>query len=71
MLYSPKPNPNPGILIQGFIRKKLNRTKYVRNLGIKISENLNWRINIHDLDSKLNRANAVLAELWHFVNNVI
>ena len=29
-------------------------------LGIKIDENSNWKIHIHDFASKLNRANAVL-----------
>ena len=43
----------------------------MRNLGIKIDENLNWKIYIHDLASKLNRANAVLAKLRHFINNKI
>ena len=41
----------------------------MRYLGIKIDENLNWKIYIHDLTSKLNRANAVLAKLRHFLNS--
>ena len=49
-------------------RKRLYKTKY---LGIKIDNNLNWKIHIHDLASKLNRANAVLAKLSHFVNSEI
>ena len=44
------------------------KTKYLRYLGIKIDENLNRKIHIHDLASKLNRTNAVLAKLRHFVN---
>ena len=40
-------------------------------LGIKIDENLNQKIHIHDLASKLNRANAVLAKLRHFANSEI
>ena len=40
-------------------------------LGIKTDENLNWKIHIHDLASKLNRANAVLAKLRDFVNSEI
>ena len=43
----------------------------MRNLGIKIDENLNWKIYMYDLASKLNRANAVLAKLRHFINNKI
>ena len=43
----------------------------MRYLGIIIDENLNWKIHIHDLASKLDRANAVLAKLRHFVNSEI
>ena len=52
-------------------RKRLYKTKYLRCLGIKIDENLNWKMHIQDLTSKLNRANAVLAKLRHFVNSKI
>ena len=38
-------------------RKRLYKTKYLRYLGIKIDENLNWKVHIHDLASKLSRAN--------------
>ena len=31
----------------------------------------NWEIHMHDLASKLNRANAVLSKLRHFVNSEI
>ena len=34
-------------------RKRVYKTKYFRYLGIKIDENLNWKIHIHDLASKL------------------
>ena len=43
----------------------------MRYLGIKIDENLNWKIHTHDLASKLNTANAVLAKLRHFVNSEV
>ena len=52
-------------------RRRLYKTKYLRYLGIKIDENLNWKIDIDDLASKLNRANVVLAKLRHFVNSEI
>ena len=52
-------------------RKRFYKTKYLRYLGIKIDENLNWKVHIHDLASKLNRANAILAKLRHFVNSEI
>ena len=40
-------------------------------LGIKIDKNLNWKIHIHDFNSKLNRTNAALAKLTNFVNGEI
>ena len=43
----------------------------MRYLGIKIDENLNWKIHLHDLASKLNRANAVLAKLRHIVDSEV
>ena len=43
-------------------RKILNRTNYVRYLGIKIDENLNWKIHIDDFASKLNRTNLLLSK---------
>ena len=52
-------------------RKRLYKTKYLRYLGIKIDENLNWKVHIHNLASKLSRANAILAKLRHFVNSEI
>ena len=47
------------------------KTKYVRYLGIKIDKNLNWKIPMNDLGSKLNRANALLAKLRYFANSEI
>ena len=32
---------------------------------------LKWKIHMHDLASKLNRANEVLAKIRHFVNSEI
>ena len=52
-------------------RKRLYKTKYLRYLGIKIDKNLNCKVHIHDLASKLNRTNAILAKLRHFVNSEI
>ena len=52
-------------------RKRLNKTKCVRYLGIKIDENLNWKIHVRDISSKLNRANAVLGKLRYFISNEI
>ena len=43
-------------------RKRVYKTKYLKYLGIKIDENLNWKIHTHDLTSKYNRANSEI--LW-------
>ena len=50
-------------------RKRLYKTKYLRYLGIQIDQNSNWKVHIHDLASKLNRANAILVKLRYFVNS--
>ena len=47
------------------------KTISLRYLGIKIDENLNCKTHIHDLTSKLNGANAILAKLRYFVNSEI
>ena len=55
-----------------FCRERLYKTKYLRYLVLKVfDEKLNWKILIHNLASKLNRANAVLAKLRRFVNSQI
>ena len=50
-------------------RKRLYKTKHLRYLGVKIDDNLNWKIHIHYIASKLDRTNAVLEKLRHFVNS--
>ena len=52
-------------------RKRLYKAKYLRYLGIKIDGNLNSKVHIHDPASNLNRANAILVKLRHFVNSEI
>ena len=55
-LYFSKLKTNPGYdteLRLTLRRKIVNRTNYVEYLEIKINENLNWKINAHDLASKL------------------
>ena len=60
ILFKTKHKPCNTDLTLKLCRKRLYKTKYLRYLGIKIDENLNWKIHIHDLGSKLN---AVLAKL--------
>ena len=52
-------------------RKRLCPSKLVKDLRIKIDENLNWKQNIHDVAMKLNRANALLYTIKNFVNRDI
>ena len=40
----------------------------VENLSIKIDENFNWKQQISNIAIKLNRANAMLSKLRHFLD---
>ena len=71
ILFKTKHKPCDTNLRLKLCRKRLCKTKYLRYLGIKVDENLNWKIHIHDLTSKLNRANAILAKVRHFKNSEI
>ena len=48
--------------------ERLYTTNSVKYLGIKIDENLNWHQQINNVAVKLNRANAMLSEVRHFVH---
>ena len=50
-------------------RKILNKTNHVKCLWTKIDENLNWKTQVHDLASRLNRSNSLL--LKRFVSSGI
>ena len=71
ILFKTKHKPCDTDLRLKLYREKLYKTKYWRYLRIKLDENLNWKIHTHDLASKLNRADAVLAKLRHFINSEI
>ena len=47
--------------------KRLYTTNSVKYLGIKIDEDLNWHEQINNVAVKLNRANAMLSKVRHFV----
>ena len=49
-------------------RKRLYPSNSIRYLGVKIDENLNWKDHIHDIATKLNRANALLFKIRNYVN---
>ena len=40
----------------------------MKYLGIKIDENLNWKLQIYDVAIKLNRENAVLSKLRYILD---
>ena len=52
-------------------RKRLNPFKSVKDLGIKIGENLNWKQHIHDIAIKLNTAKVLLFAIRNYVNKHI
>ena len=43
----------------------------MKYFGIKINENLDWKQHIHDIATKLNRANVLLYTIGNFVNRHI
>ena len=49
-------------------RKRLYPSNSIRYLGVKIDENLNWKDHIHDIATRLNRANALLFKIRNYVN---
>ena len=49
-------------------RKRRYTSNSIRYLGVKIDENLNWKDHIHDIATKLNRANALLFKIRNYVN---
>ena len=71
ILFKTKHKPYNTDLRQKLCTNRLYKTKYLRYLGIESDENLNGKIRIHDLVSKSNRANTLLAKLRYFVNSEI
>ena len=71
ILFKTKHKPCHADLRLKLCRKRLYKTKYLRYLEIKNDANLDWKINIHELTSKSNRGNAVLAKLKHFLSSEI
>ena len=51
-----------------FNGKRLYLTNSVKYLGIKIDESLNWKEQISDIVIKLNKINAILSKLRHFID---
>ena len=49
-------------------RERLYPTNFVKYLGIRIDENLNWKHHVTDIVIKLNSANGLLFKIRNFVN---
>ena len=49
-------------------RKRLYPSDSIKYFDAKIDENLNWKDYIHDIATKLNRANALLFKIRNFVS---
>ena len=52
-------------------RKRIHASPYVKYLGVSIDENLNWKIHINEISTKLIKDNAMLSKLRHYVNKDI
>ena len=48
--------------------KRLYPTNSVKYLGVKIDEHLTWKPHIDGISAKLNKANAMLSKIRHFVD---
>ena len=48
--------------------KRLYPTNSVKYLGVKTDEHLTWKPQIDGISTKLNKANAILSKLRHFVD---
>ena len=51
-----------------FSRKRPYPSNSMKNVGVKTDENLNWKDHIHNIATKLNRANAILFKIGNYVN---
>ena len=52
-------------------RKRIHASPYVKYLGVFSDENLNWKIHINEISTKLIKGNAMLSKLRHYVNKDI
>ena len=48
--------------------KRLYPTNLVKYLGVKIDEHLTWKPHTYGISTKLNKANAMLSKIRHFVD---
>ena len=48
--------------------KRSYSTNSVKYIGVKIDEHLTWKPHIDEISAKLNKANAMLSKIRHFVD---
>ena len=51
------------------MEKKLYENDFFKFLGIPVDKNLTWKQQINHMATKLNKTNAMLSKLRHFLDN--
>ena len=57
----------PEPIVIRFCRKRIQREKYVKFLGVLLDENLCWKYHINELSKKLSRTIGIFYKIRHFV----
>ena len=57
----------PEPIVIRFCRKRIQREKYVKFLGVLLDENLSWKYHINELSKKLSRTIGIFYKIRHFV----
>ena len=68
VIFKHKKNKLECPIIIKLCRKRLCPSNTIKYLGVKIDENLNWKDHIHEIATKLKRANALLFKIRNYVN---
>ena len=66
IFHSPRTKLPESIVIR-FCRRKIQREKYVKFLGVLLDENLSWKYHINELSKKLSRTIGFFYRTRHFV----
>ena len=66
IFHSPRTKLPEPIVIR-FCRKRIQREKYVKFLGVLLDENLCWNYHISELSKKLSRTIGIFYKIRHFV----
>ena len=68
VIFKSEQNKFEGDLKVRLCGKRLNTTKSIEYVGVKIDVNLNWQCQVNDISIKLNRANALLFKIRKYVS---